>query len=250
MNSALYTGRVHHLRRQPVVHGFEYPLFLAYLDLDELPEVFAGRWLWGVERRAPASFRRADHLGDPAVPLADAVRKEVERQTGRAPSGPIRLLANLRYWGYVFNPVCFYYCFDDSGDRLDTLLAHVSNTPWNERHAYVLPRETATVHGSVLRWRIPKSIHVSPFMGMDCDYEWTVREPDESLHVAIANHDDRGRFFAASLQLERREIGTASLAAALARHPFMTGRVISAIYWQALRLRRKGVPDFPHPAEA
>jgi DUF1365 family protein len=231
-----------------VEHAFTIPLFMMYLDLAELPEVFAGRWLWGLERRAPASFRRADHLGDPAVPLGEAVRKEVERRTGRAPEGPIRLLTHLRYWGYAFNPVSFFYCFDRSGERLDHLLAEVHNTPWNERYCYVLSAEGRD-EGRVHRFRSPKRFFVSPFMDMQATYHWKVSVPGDSLHVSIANEDARGRYFAASLDLRRREISTGSLARALAAHPFMTGRVIASIYWQAVRLRRRGLPTFPHPGE-
>jgi hypothetical protein len=220
---------------------------MAYLDLGELPHVFQGRWLWGVERRAPASFRRADHLGDPAVPLDEAVRCEVERHTGRAPEGPIRLLTHLRYWGYCFNPVSLFYCFDREDRRLETVLAEVHNTPWKERYCYVLSREEDAGEGRTLRFRAAKAFHVSPFMGMDQTYHWKVSEPGETLHVSIASEEAHGRIFAASLDLERRELSTANLARALVAHPFMTGRVISAIYWQALWLRRKGLATFPHP---
>lgn len=246
LESALYMGRVHHRRTDPVEHAFSQGLFMVYLDLAELPHVFDRRWLWGVERPAPACFRRADHLGDPAVPLDAAVREEVTRQAGRAPQGPIRLLTHLRYWGYVFNPVSLYYCFDGTGRRVEHLLAEVHNTPWKERYCYVLSREDGA-EGRTLRFRSPKRFFVSPFMDMDGTYHWKVTEPGDTLHVSIANEDRRGRFFAASLDMERREIGTASLARALAAHPFMTGRVIAAIYGQAWRLRRKGVPTFSHP---
>jgi DUF1365 family protein len=241
-------GRVHHRRADPVEHAFTVPLFMAYLDLGELPHVFRGRWLWGVERRAVASFRRADHLGDPATPLDAAVRARVAERTGRAPAGPIGLLTQLRYWGFVFNPVSFYYCWDAAGERVETLVAEVHNTPWNERYCYVLPREGGT--GTTLRFREAKAFHVSPFMGMDQTYHWKVTEPGETLHVSIANEEEgRGRFFGVSLDLERREITGANLARSLAAHPFMTGRIVAGIYAHAFRLRRKGVPTFPHPGE-
>jgi len=222
---------------------------MVYLDLGELPHVFAGRWLWGVERRRPASFRRADHLGDPDVPLDAAVRRTVAERTGREPEGPIRLLTQLRYWGFCFNPVSFYYCFDPAGERVETLLAEVHNTPWNERYCYVLSREGPHA-GPTLRFRGAKAFHVSPFMGMDQTYHWKVTEPGETLHVSIANEEEgRGRFFGVSLDLERREITGASLVRSLAAHPFMTGRIVAGIYAQAWRLRRKGLPIFPHPGE-
>jgi DUF1365 family protein len=245
VKSALYTGLVRHRRVDPVEHDFPVRLFMAYLDLGELPHVFAGRWLWGVERRRPATFRRSDHLGDPTRPLDEAVRKLVAARTGRSPEGPIRLLTQLRYWGFCFNPVSFYYCFDRD-ERLETLVAEVHNTPWNERYCYVLSREGDAA--GTLRFRGDKVFHVSPFMGMDQTYHWKVSEPGETLHVSIANEEQgRGRFFGVQLDLERREITGANLARCLSAHPFMTGRIVAGIYAQAWRLRRKGVPTFPHP---
>lgn len=247
MRSALYTGHVHHRRADPVEHAFRVPLFMLYLDLGELPHVFRGRWLWGVERRTVAAFHREDHLGDPATPLDDAVRALVARRTGRAPEGPIGLLTQLRYWGLSFNPVSLYYCWDAAGERVESVVAEVHNTPWNERYCYVLSREGADA-GPVLRFRGAKAFHVSPFMGMEQTYHWKVTEPGEALHVSIANEEEgRGRFFAASLDLVRREVTGPNLARSLAAHPFMTGRILAGIYAQAFRLRRKGLPTFPHP---
>jgi DUF1365 family protein len=247
LRSALYVGRVTHRRVEPVEHAFVARLFMVYLDLGELPHVFRGRWLWGVERRALAAFHREDHLGDPVTPLKDAVRALVAERTGRTPEGPIGLLTQLRFWGLCFNPVSFYYCWDAAGERVETLVAEVHNTPWNERYCYVLPREEGGADPT-LRFRGAKAFHVSPFMGMEQTYHWKVTEPGETLHVSIATEEEgRGRLFAASLDLARREITGASLARTLAAHPFMTARVLAGIYAHAFRLRRKGVPTFPHP---
>jgi len=250
VRSALYTGHVHHRRTDPVEHAFRVPLFMLYLDLGELPHVFRGRWLWGVERRTVAAFHREDHLGDRATPLDDAVRALVAGRTGRAPRGPIGLLTQLRCWGLCFNPVSFYYCWDAAGERVETLVAEVHNTPWNERYCYVLSREGPDA-GPTLRFRGAKAFHVSPFMGMEQTYHWKVTEPGETLHVSIANEEEgRGRFFGASLDLVRRDVTGPNLARCLVAHPFMTGRILAGIYAQAFRLRRKGVPTFPHPGSS
>jgi len=249
VESCLYEGRVWHRRRRPFEHVFELPLFMLYLDLEELPRVFRGRWLWAAERPALASFRRADHLGDPARPLAECVRDHVEAHTGRRPEGPIRLLTHLRYAGYVFNPVSLYYCYDGSGDRLDALVAEVTNTPWGERHCYVLDAAAAEAGAATpLRFCTPKALHVSPFLGMDQVYEWTLHPPGSRLALHLGNRDADGTLvFEAALGLERREITGRSLARVLARYPLMTVQAIAAIYWQALRLQRKGAPFHPHP---
>lgn len=256
MNSCLYEGTVAHRRFGPVDHAFEFPLFLVYLDLDELATVFRGRWLWSTRRPAPARFRREDHLGSPRVPLADAVRDLVAARGGERPQGPVRLLTHLRYFGYGFNPVSFYYCFAPGGSRVEAVVAEVRNTPWNERHCYVLRLGDAPQRGEGEAHQgaplvTPKVFHVSPFMGMDQSYGWSLGEPGERLRVGIESRDREGRrVFAAGLALRRVEIGGWSLARALCRYPVMTAQVIAAIYWQALRLRRKGVPQHPHPREA
>lgn len=246
MESCLYTGTIRHRRYEPVRHEFSYRLFMVYLDLAELEHVFRGRWLWRVEGRAPASFRRADHFGDPRVPLDQAVRDAVEARTGRRPEGPVRLLTHLRYFGHCFNPVSFAYCFEPDGRQVEAVLAEVTNTPWKERHLYVVPATARRPDGR-LHHRSKKELHVSPFMGMDMEYVFHLTPPGEALRVHIGNLRGGRGVFDADLRLERRPITGASLAGALARFPAMTCRVVAAIHWQALRLAWKRVPFHPHP---
>ncbi|MFP5388745.1 MAG: DUF1365 domain-containing protein, partial [Thermoleophilia bacterium] len=161
--SAVYEGWVRHRRFEPIEHSFRYPLFLMYLDLDELPEVLDPFPLFSARRPAPAHFRRSDYMGDPGRPLAESARDAVETATGRRPAGPVRLLANLRYLGHIFNPVSFYYCFEQAGERVEAVVADVNNIPWGERHPYVLARGSR--RGTVLSDELDKDLHVSPLMG-------------------------------------------------------------------------------------
>jgi DUF1365 family protein len=248
MHSALYTGRLSHHRRRPVPHSFDYPVCYAWLDLAELDEVFRGRWFWSTRRPALAWWRRADYLGDPATSLDTAVRDRVAAETGRRPTGPVRMLTLLRTWGHCFNPVSFYYCYGADGHTVDALIAEITNTPWGERHAYVLPASAGTCDAGMLRFRFDKCFHVSPFMPMDQEYDWTFGEPGAALRIRMVNRRDGERVFDAALALERREITGASLAWALARHPFATVNVLRRIYWQALRLWLKRIPFHAHPA--
>ncbi len=249
--SALYTGRVRHRRRTPP-HEFDFPLFMVYLDLAELPTVLSLSRLWGTSRWCPARFRRDDYFGDPALPLADAVRDEVQRQIGLRPLGPVRMLTHLRYFGHIFNPVTFYYCFD-AHLHLAGVLAQITNTPWNERHAYVLDARTAHISPSgIHRWRFGKDFYVSPFLPLDLEYDWSLAPPAPPtnalfVHMNVLDHRcTTPKAFDATLQLERREITPASLRAILVRYPFMTLQVIASIYTHALRLRMKRSPTFPH----
>jgi DUF1365 family protein len=245
--SALYVGHVRHRRYLPRPHAFQYRLFQLYLDLDELPSLFDGRWLWRVERRGVAAFHRADYLGDPRQPLAAAVRDLVEARLGSRPRGPIRLLTHLRYLGYCFNPVSFYYCFDPSGVRVEAIVAEITNTPWNERHAYVLGAADNLAHDGRHRHRFGKQFHVSPFLAMDYQYDWRFTSPGERLVVHMQNRRADGLHFDATLNLRRRPITTGHLTAALVAYPVMTAKVAAAIYWQAARLWWRGTPVFDHP---
>jgi DUF1365 family protein len=249
MKSAIYAGQVRHRRMQPVVHEFDYRMFMMYLDLAELREVFRGRWLWSDRRTALARFRREDHLGDPAVPLEDAVRDLVCVETGHRPSGPIRLLTQLSYFGYVFNPVSFYYCYNADDTELETIVAEVNNTPWGERHCYVLsPGMNQGVAGHK-RYFPPKEMHVSPFMPMDIDYDWRFNTPGENLTVQMENAREGCKIFDATIKLEREEISGRSLSRILLTFPLMTLKIILAIHWQALKLWLKGAPVHDHPGK-
>jgi uncharacterized protein len=178
------------------------------------------------------------------VPLHVAVRDVVQERTGARPEGPIRLLTQLRSFGHCFNPVSFYYCFAPDGERVQAVVAEVTNTPWGERHAYVVaqPRGSA-----VLTSGFDKALHVSPFMGMDHRYEARAAAPAETLSVHISSSRAGVTVFDATLALHRRELTRTSLAAVTRRYPLATGRVLALIYAHALKLKLAGVPVHPHP---
>jgi DUF1365 family protein len=242
--SRVYRGRVTHRRLGKVDNRFRYGLFMLYLDLAELPSLFDRFWLWSARRPALARFHRADYLGDPARPLADCVRDRIREELGWAPDGPIRLLTHLRYFGYCFNPVSFYYCFDADG-QLQVIVAEITNTPWDERHSYVLQ---ARPGAGVQRFAFAKQFHVSPFMPMEQQYHWHFSEPGERLAVYMENRQDGRRLFDAALELQAAPVTGGSLARALLRFPAMTAVVAWRIYWQALRLLLKKAVFHPHPA--
>lgn len=259
MHSALYRGWLDHRRRAPRPHAFRYGLFMLYLDLSELDSVFRGRWLWSTARAAPARFDRRDHLGDPAQPLDAAVRALVAERTGIRPAGPIRLLTHLRYYGYGFNPVSFYYCFDADDRAVEAVVADVTNTPWRERHCYVLRQSQPGARR--LQAVGTKALHVSPFHPMGLRYDWQFDTPGDTLAVHMtlrepAHDDENGTdrasaaLFGATLAMRRVPITGTTLTSALLRFPWMTAQVIAAIHWEALRLWLKGTPVHDHPQPA
>jgi DUF1365 family protein len=245
MNSCIYKGWVRHRRVAPTHNSFRYRLFMLYVDLAELPALFDHTPLWSARRPALAWFRRRDYLGPSALPLDEAVRHLVEAHTGSRPQGPIRLLTHLRYFGYCLNPVSFYYCFDPSGEKLETIVAEVTNTPWGERHQYVLP--AGSQQAPLKRFELDKRFHVSPFMPMEMQYHWCFNAPSGRLVVHMQNYREQRFVFDATLTMRREAISAGALLRALLMFPLMTLKVVMAIHFQALRLLLKRTPFHAHP---
>ena len=245
---AIYEGTIRHRRFRPVMNQFQYRVFFMFLDLSQLESLSRVHPLWSGTGINLAYFRRRDHMGAPQTPLARAIRDHVEEKTGSRPDGPVRMLTHLRYFGYCFNPVSFYYCYDSADKDVDAIVAEIHNTPWGQEHLYVLPREES-IHPSHQwrRHRFGKIFHVSPFMDMGLQYDWRFRLPADRLNVHMINYENGRRLFDASLALERSPLTRPNLTRVLLRYPAMTAKVISLIYWQALRLVLKGAPFYTHP---
>jgi uncharacterized protein len=251
LQSAIYEGTIRHRRGFPFAHSFRYPIYLSYLDLDELEQAFGVHPLYSHQRRNVAEFRRADFFGDCTKDLKTEVLDRIMLDTGMRPDGPVRLLTHLRHFGSSFNPVSFYYCFARDGSTLLAILAEITNTPWGERHAYSLPVQQAKAHGSALHWQFAKQFHVSPFLPMQMGYDWRFQTPGEALRVHMdcyrSDQPCCPKQFDATLVLRRLAWNRANLSRALLRFPFITLGVMWKIYWNALRLKWKRNPFFDHP---
>jgi DUF1365 family protein len=239
--SCIYEGTLRHRRYAVQKREFSHRVALAYIDLDELPELLSGRLV--SHRPGLLRFRRRDYLGDRETPLDISVRDAVADQLGFRPTGPIRVLTQLRSSGHCFNPVSFYYCLDPEGERAQAVLAEVTNTPWGERHSYVLGGGDADVVSGTFE----KALHVSPFMGMDHRYVWRLAMPGQTLSVHIENHDAGELAFDATLALHRTELTPATAASLSARYPLAAVRVLALIYAHAIGLRLAGVAVHDHP---
>ncbi len=243
---ALYIGEVRHRRFHPKAHAFRYPLFMAFLDVDRIPELCQvsrllsyGRWNW-------AAFHEEDQFGDPSLPLRERLRQDAAAKGHTLPEGPIYLLTHLRYLGICFNPVSYFYCYDRQG-ALTLIMAQVSNTPWRERHTYWMPVVTGHQSEGGVSFDVLKAFHVSPFMPMDCRYRWAFTPPAERLNVHIAEFNCLDLFFDATLNLRKYSWTASILRSTLIRFPWMTFKVLLAIHWEAFWLWIKRVPVYTHP---
>lgn len=244
MQAGIYRGVLHHRRATPVEHAFSYPVFMMLVDVRKLDEVCSRTKLWSSTRRFwPAAFVREDFHGDPERPLADAVLDTVFAQEGRRPTGAVFMLANWRYFGVNFNPLTVYYCFDEGYEQPSFILAEVNNTPWNERHTYVL---RCDAHNPAQQHEFAKALHVSPFNPLDMTYHWQSNTPGERLHISLAASRQGQKVFAAELALAFEPLSARALRRVLITYPWMTVKVVGAIYWQALKLWWKRVPVHDH----
>lgn len=239
MKSAIYCGYVRHRRFEPKVHRFQYPMFMLMFDLSESDEVLGLHPLWSDKWWAPFRFSRKDFHGDANQPLIEAVKNSVEAQTGLRPEGRVQLLANWRYFGKLMNPLSVYYCYNKAGTALEAIIAEVTNTPWNERHAYVL----SCNGGGVLNEHLPKKMFpVSPFHPLDMDYKICHDTPKDSLFIHIQNLIENKTVFDADLNLLRIDFNKSNLNKMALRYPFFSVKILCSIYWEALMLFLKGVP--------
>jgi len=245
MQPGFYVGTLRHRRFRPRWHDFTYPVFLALLDIDWFPELARvspflsyNRWNW-------ASFDERDHFGDPALPLRKRLADDAARHGLTLPAGPVYLLTHLRYFGYCFNPVSFFYCCDPQG-RLAMIMAEVSNT-FGDSENYWLSPHNEWPAANAKRYVCPKRLHVSPFMKMELDYTFIFTEPGERLTAHMNTLDAGKTFFDATLSLRREPWTAAAFHRALLRHPWMTAKVTAAIHWQALLLYFKKIPFYRDP---
>lgn len=253
VSSALYRGTTTHTRRSTPSHKFNYPVFMAYVDLDDLESgvldfwpIFSSRTLISL-----SSLLSSDHMfNEPhSIPLSTRVKDVVQRFTGKRPTGPIRLLTNLRTFGIEFNPVSFYYIFDETGEKLETLVAEVSNFPWFEQHNYVVFPADEGRSGGLRRFTgHPKAFHVSPFMGIrDYRYDWLVMSPNDSVSVKIEVSEGNRAFFMAGMDAKRVNWTLWNLCKLQILYPLHTLLVMLEILYEAGKLFMKGVTFHPHP---
>ncbi|MDX1342250.1 MAG: DUF1365 domain-containing protein [Reinekea sp.] len=254
--SRLMIGWVRHRRFSPKEHTLRYPVFMMYLDLDELTSVEQCSRLISFERRNWLSYRRADFFAPDTGELKQAVIRHISEHSEIAAERICRvaMLTNLRTLGFIMNPVTFYYAFDAENNLL-AIMPEITNTPWGERHQYVLTtskdsRATNPVsqRGKRIRFKLPKQFHISPFHPMATDYDWRFTDPGANTNlIHLENWQQGNRVFDATMALSPMAMTASNVRKTLIRFPWMTVKVATGIYTNALKLWLKGVPFYAHP---
>ena len=259
--SAIYEGTVRHRRNEPKLHQFDFRFFMLLLDLEEIDSLFRWQPFWSAKRWSLCRFKATDHLRQFASvgSLRERALAALTRQGIEQPVGPIRLLTQLSYLGYTMNPVCFFYCFNLAGDKIEAVIAEVNNTPWGEQHVYVIPAQQLTGKSTIRSTDIKKEFHVSPFFDLAMNYRMAFSVPSETLAVKIENHsldsdsaDNEAhpcprKYLDVTMKLRRKKLSGWSLNGLLVRYPAISIQVAVGIYWQALKLYLKKIPFVPHP---
>jgi len=246
-NSAFYIGNVFHKRFVPKVHEFTYPLYMNFIDLDEVELLDKKFWWFSCSRWAPLQLKITDYLKNETPTTKSSTEnagmslKATALATAKALGADVSnvdsvcMLAQLRCFGIYFSPVNFFFLYVDNTARY--LIAEVSNTPWNNTHSYLIdlldPASTE------------KAFHVSPFMDLDMQYRWQVKAPASHTKIVIENWREH-RLFVAVFDAQRYDINTKKLTAVFFRWPIVTLSIVRAIYWQAFKLYVKGIRYVPY----
>lgn len=241
----IYRGSVTHRRHVPHAHQFTYPLAMVMLDLDTLRTQFNKSALWSVERFNLISFYRRDYLQSSLTDLKSAVQKLITERCGQVFNGQIKILTHPRYLGFIFNPVTFYFCVD-AHQQIRFIVAEITNTPWNERYAYVFDIPS-TAETQELVFDFDKQFHVSPFMPMQIHNHWRFKITAESVNIQMVLSQEDVTHFDVSMQVNASPFTAKSMRALPVQFPLQTLAVVFRIYWQALRLWGKKTPFFSHP---
>ncbi|TAA48180.1 MULTISPECIES: DUF1365 domain-containing protein [Corallincola] len=239
IGEGLYHGWVAHTRFAPKRHSFRYYLMMLYLDLDNEGKWPALRPWLGERRFSVAKFCADRHLSHRSESrLKQRVQSEVNALGGEGTLDKVFALCHPAYFGFHFSPINLYYCY--RGEALVYILAEVSNTPWNERHRYLIDADNPS--------SAEKAFHVSPFMEMDQRYEWAIAEPTATLGFGVKNLQSDTVMFNANMQLKHQPLTRTNLKRIFLRIPLITFKIVFAIYWQALKIWLKGVPFIGHPS--
>ncbi len=255
LKQGFFVGSIRHRRYRPKRHEFTYDMYWSLLDLDKLPETFSKSRLWSYEKWNLISFRSKDfhqnfNLGqsnNSSVLNKYSIVETIRERTGKAFKGQVFLLSHLRYLGFNFNSVCFYFCVENS--ELKYILSEITNTPWGERHTYLHQCNEGKQGDNLYKFEFDKAFHISPFLTMDMHYQWLFKIEDDELriHMVVNQKNTDHKFFDATFTADFIPLTQSSMRTLVLKRPFQPLKMMVGIYWQAFKLWLKKIPFVPHP---
>ena len=233
MNSCIYNGLVTHTRFKPVKHYLKYKTFSLFLDLDEIEELDKVNPIFSFNKFNIFSFYNKDHGERDGKSLKDWALNNLKKFSIQENINKIKLLCYPRVFGYVFNPLSIFYCYENN--ILKAIFYEVKNT-FNEQHTYIFK----TKGKKKIEQTCKKKFYVSPFMDMETKYDFKLQYPSDKLFVSIKQTDKEGVVLKAVQTGEKKELNLKQLIINLFKYPLMTVKIISAIHFEAFLLWKKG----------
>ena len=233
MNSCIYNGTVKHQRFKPITHSLNYKTFSLLIDLDEIENLTKNISIFSFNKFNVFSFYNLDHGARDGSSVKDWVLKNTKKYNISNNITKIKLLCYPRIFGYVFNPLSIFYCYENN--ILRAIFYEVKNT-FNEQHTYIFKVKDS----NVVNQKCKKKFYVSPFMNMDTYYSFRLLNPNEKLSVSIKQTDKKDTILTAVQTGERKDFNLKQLVINFFRYPLMTIKIISAIHFEALLLWKKG----------
>tara|TARA_B100000131_G_scaffold119007_1_gene116002 strand:- start:18227 stop:19003 length:777 start_codon:yes stop_codon:yes gene_type:complete len=234
-NSIIYNGKVIHRRFKPKKHYFKYKVFSLLIDLDELNSVDNEIKIFSYNKFNIISFYDIDHGPRDGTSLKLWVKENLKKIDIYDDEINIRLLCYPRIFGYVFNPLSIFFIYNKSS-QLIAILYEVKNT-FGEQHTYIFKTDD---HKNIIN-DCDKKFYVSPFIDMNCHYNFRVLKPEDKLSVIIDQNDGSGRLLYASQDGIASDLNNKNLILSYISHPLMSFKVIAAIHFEAFKLWMKGI---------
>ena len=233
MNSCIYNGEVNHTRFKPVKHFLNYKTFSLFIDLDEIEQLDKSISIFSHNKFNIFSFYNKDHGDRDGNCLKKWVISNLKKYKIEGNISKIKILCYPRIFGYVFNPLSIFYCYEN--DKLKSIFYEVKNT-FNEQHTYIFKIKD----GEEIKQKCKKKFYVSPFMDMETFYNFKLIDPNQRLSVMIKQTDAEGTVLTATQTGDKKEFNFKQLLINFFRYPFMTLKIISSIHFEALLLWKKG----------
>lgn len=243
--ASLYFGKVTHARLKPKIHRFNYNIFSLVIDLDRYEEASKNSFMFGVNSTALISFHEKDHGPRDGTPLRAYIDKLLSDGKIEKPA-KVMLWCNPRVFGYTFNPLSIYFCYDEN-DEVIALVYQVNNT-FGETHSYVAKVSETQKNTPAIKNSAQKCFYVSPFLDMDLRYDFRIQPPTNVLKIRILEHDENGPILSATFSGKNKDLTSKNLVLGMLKTLGLTWKITAGIHFEALILWFKGIKLTKRPA--